>query len=139
MKKRIFLIIFPVIALILTLIPLGMPVIQNGGGPGIYSKTESSYFSGFQWGMLNLAAPLTVICSVILLFFAVPYALSANKSLGRATRISSVICAALAVAAMAYGMFMWTDRYSFISVAVSLLLIGETVLSIWLKREDMGW
>ncbi|MCM1298613.1 MAG: hypothetical protein NC203_05270 [Firmicutes bacterium] len=139
MKKRILLIIFPAAALILMLIPFGMPVVQSGGGPNISFKTQSSYFSGFQWGMLNLAAPLTVICNVILLFFAVPYALSANKSLGRATRISTVICAALAVTAMAYGMSMWIDGYTFISIAVSLLLIGEIVLSRRLKKEDQGW
>lgn len=137
MKKRLLIMILPIIAIILELLPFGMPFAQNGGGPGIYSKIETSYFSELQpWGMCNFAAPLTVIANFILLFWAVPYAFSTNKSIGKAVRINSVIVAALAVIAMGYGMWMWIDGYTFISVGVSLLLTAEAVLSFRLKRND---
>ena len=124
MKKRLLLLIAPVIALILECLPYGV-ILKFADAPDSTFTVTYSYFSLTPFGWANLgplpAAALT--CVVILLTLI--YVFAPKQGLAAAAAGLSIFAGLLSVlAAIMFGL----EYLTVINVAVTLLLFTEAVM-----------
>lgn len=126
-KNHLAALVFPVLALILELLPWGV-VMRFAAPPGEAARiTKTSYFDLLPWGYANITPLLTAILTVILLLILVLYAVKHKPALWKAGKIVSLIAAVLSLGPLLFASYSW------IGGLISLSLLAE-ILYLALKK-----
>ena len=127
MKKRLLLLIAPVIALILECLPYGV-ILYFATNDGRDRKAEAySYFSLLPFGYGSFGPLPAAVLTCVLLLLTVIYVFAAKRGLQTAAAAISIIAGLLSVlSAIMFGL----EYLSVINVAVTLLLFAEAAMLI---------
>ena len=120
--KSFTMLILPLIALILELLPFSFPFV-SAGGPNVRHKAETSYWAPFY--IVNAVAPLTLVLTAALIFSVIIYVFIIKKE--KFLFGVSAVTAVISFLAMLYSVFAWIDRFTVISVIIALLLCAESL------------
>ena len=124
MKKRLLYLIFPMIALLLEILPYG--AVCNFANPeGEPWRHTYSYFDLTPFGYANFAPLLTAAATCVLLLILVIHVMSGKGSLLPGLRIGFFVCAVLSLGPLAFGI-------QFFSVTGGLITISLLVEAILL-------
>ena len=123
MKKRLLLLIFPVIALILELLPVSA-VLRFANPEGEPWVSKFSYFDLTPFGYANFGPFITAVLTCVLIVLLVAYAIKGNSKILAAVRI--VVW--LAIVASFAPLFLGTQYYSLLGGFISLSLITALVV-----------
>ena len=126
MKKRLLVLILPVLALVLELLPYGA-VLRFGrpaedGSIGYFRK-RYSYFDLALFGYANFAPLLTGIITCILLVLLGIYCVTGKPGLAAATRGLTGICAIISLFPLLFGI----SCYSVIGALITIALFAEWI------------
>ena len=132
MKKRVLLLIAPVIALILECLPYGVVLRFAAGEYGTETiRATYSYFAltPFGYGTFGALPAAALTCVVVLLTLI--YVFRPGTGLESTAGVLSVVAAVLSVSPIIFGI----DSITAIGVIVTLLLIAEGVLFLLPKKK----
>ena len=121
MKKRLFLFPIPILAVVLELLP-GSVIMKFATVPGALFLQYCSYFDMLPVGYANFGPMLTGCLTVVLILLAAIFLFVGGRKLQKAIFILSVVAAGASVLPLLLS-------FSPIGGVISLLLIGEAVLS----------
>ncbi len=130
--KNIFVLLLPVCALVLELLPFSFPFVSVMGPNNRY-KTSTSYWAPFY--VMNVSGPITLILTVALIIFVVICGLILKKG-HKYLFVVSVATAIMSLLAMLYSVIAWMDKFTVISVVIFLLLCGECLLVYFSYRKN---
>ncbi len=130
--KNLLVLLLPVCALVLELLPFSFPFVSTPG-PNIRYKTATSYWAPFY--VLNVSGPITLILTAALIIFAVICVFILKKGYKHLFTVSFVT-AIMSLLAMLYSVFAWIDKFTIISVVIFLLLCGECLLVYFSYRKN---
>lgn len=136
MLKRFLMVLLNAAALVLELLPFGMPLVLNGGAPDVVYKTESSYWAPF-W-LINVSAHFTLISTGILMVLVILFAFISNKKRHGSLLIFSLVTAVISTLAMIYSITQWIDAYTLVSVSVTLVLWTEFIVIRDFMKKTYG-
>lgn len=122
--KKILLLILPLIALVLELLPYGA-VLNFANPEGEPWRRSYSYFSLTPFGYANFGPFLTAVLTCALFLFGVVYAVRPKKSVLTTVRVLSALAAALSLAPLSRGL----RYYSPLAGAITLILLALTFVS----------
>lgn len=130
MKKRLLLLIAPIIALILECLPYGVVMyymIPEGKAPFTFS-----YFDPVvPFGGANFCAPLVGIFTGVIIILSLIYVFIAKQGLKTAVMVLAALGVSLSVLApLVFGL----DTVSVINVVVAVCLLAEAILVLPLKK-----
>ena len=132
MKKRLLLLIAPIIALILECLPYGIIMyyaINEGRDRAAFTF---SYFDPVvPFGGANFGAPLTGIFTGVIIILSLIYVFIAKQGLKTAIMVLAALGVSLSVLSpLVFGL----DTISVINVVVALCLLVEAILTLPLKK-----
>ena len=132
MKKRLLLLIAPLIALVLECLPYGIIMyyaIDDGRGRAPFTF---SYFDPVvPFGGADFCAPLIGIFTGVIIILSLIYVFTAKQGLKTAVMVLAALGIALAVLSpLVFGL----DTVSVINVIVMVCLIAEAILTLPLKK-----
>ncbi len=122
MKKRLLLLIFPVVTLILELLPVSA-VLRFANPEGEPWVRKFSYFDLTPFGYANFGPFLTAILTCVLIVLLVIYAIKGNRKILAAAKIVLWIT----VVASLSPLFLGVGYYSLVGGFISLSLITALV------------
>lgn len=126
-KQKIALIAFPIIAIILEILPFG--AVLNFAGDGESVRRTYSYFDLTPYGYANFGPFLTAILTCVLLLLSLIFLFKESKGLKK----SITIVSAMAVFTSVMPLFLGLNCYSVVGVLISVVLISELCVLI-IKR-----
>ena len=134
MKKRLLLIVLPVAALILELLPYG--AVLNFANPSEdgtigHIRETFSYFDPVVFGNANFGPMLTAIITCVILLLAVVYVLTKVRLIHTILRILSVASLVTSIMPMMFG----TIYLSPVGLAITAALLGEAILLANIENE----
>lgn len=129
MKKRLLLLIAPMIAIVLECLPNGVTLKFADGPDSTFTETYS-YFSLTPFGWAHFGFLPAAVLTCILLLLTVIYIFVARNGLQIAAASVSTIAGLLSV--LAFIMF-GIEFLSIINVAVTLLLFAEAAMLLLIK------
>ncbi len=129
-KKRFLYLIFPVIALILEILPFGA-VCRFANPEGEPWRMTYSYFSLTPFGYANFAPFLTALATCIALLLLLIYAFNSKEGLLSKAKIASGVGVLLSLCPLLLG----TAYYSVISALITLSLAAEIAVLYVLKSN----
>ncbi len=123
MKKKLLYLVFPMIALILEILPYGAALnfANPEGNPWRYTY---SYFSLTPFGYANFAPFLTAIMTCAILVLLVIFLFTDKPRILKFTKSMACIGAALSLCPLLYGI----DYYSIVGALISISLVVEFIL-----------
>ena len=130
MKKRLLLLIFPVIALVLEIIPTSA-VLRFANPEGEPWVSTYSYFDLTPFGYANFGPFITAVLTCALIVLLVIYAINGNLKLLTAARIVAWI----SIVASFAPLFLGTQYYSLLGGFISLSLLTALVVIRVLDSE----
>ena len=123
MKKRLLLLIAPVIAIVLESLPNG--VILRFADPEFTFIERYSYFSILPFGLAHFGPLPAAVLTCVVTLLTMIYVFTANQGLAAAAAGLSILAGLLSVlSAIMFGL----EYLSIINAAVTLLLFAEAVL-----------
>ena len=130
-KKRLLYLIFPVITIILEILPYG--AVCNFANPeGEPWRSTYSYFSLTPFGYANFAPFLTALCTCAVFVLLSIYLFAANEALLRRTKIVNIVALALSLCPLLYGI----SYYSVVGGLITLSLLAELILlCLWREKN----
>lgn len=123
MKKRLLLLIPPVVSFILELLPYGV-ILKFADGPDSTFTETYSYFSLLPFGYAVFGPLIAAVLTCAMFAVTVIYVFTANRWLRNTTMVLAMITALLSVSPALYGL----ERLSIINAVVALLLSVEAVI-----------
>lgn len=130
MKKRILYLIFPIITLILEILPFG--AVCNFANPeGESIRNTYSYFDLTPYGYSNFAPFLTAIVTCTILILLVIHLFSSKDKMIIATKILLCVAIALSLCPLLLG----TNYFSVIGGLITLSLIIESGIVFFIKEK----
>ncbi len=129
MKKRFFTLIFPVIALVLEILPYGA-VLNFLNQDGQITRRLYSYFSLTPYGYANFAPLITAILTCVLLVMCIVYTLTNKKGFLTSAQIISVISFVASLCPLLYGI----SGFSILGAFISLTLALQAALILYLRK-----
>lgn len=133
MKKRILIIIMPLVALILEILPYG--AVLNFGQPnGRIIKETYSYFNLLPFGYANFGPFLTALLTCILIAVLGFYAFYGKKALLK----TAVILNFIAIFTSIMPLFFGISCYSIVGLFITLSLCAQLVLMILSLKKEKG-
>lgn len=132
MKKRLLLLIAPIIALILECLPYGVIMYYAINDGRDRAPVTFSYFDPVvPFGGANFCAPLTGIFTGVIIILSLIYVFAAKQGL----KTAIMVFAALGVAfSMLSPLVFGLDTISVINVIVTVCLLAEAILVLPLKK-----
>ncbi len=128
--REILLLIFPIIALILEILPNG--VVLNFGNPeGEPWSHTYSYFSLTPFGYANFGPFLTALFTCVLVVLAVLFCLKHSKGLLKVIKVIALIALLTSLMPLMFGMNYVTG----IGFVISVLIAGEVGMSFVVKKS----
>ncbi len=118
MKKRLLYLIFPVIALVLEILPYGA-VCMFAAGPNERIRETFSYFDLIPFGYANFAPLLTAIMTCAILALLIIYLFTEKPYVLKLSKVLVCVGALLSLCPL---------YYSLVGLLISLSLIAESVL-----------
>ncbi len=118
MKKRLLYLLFPVIALILEILPYGAVCVFAAGPDGRIRRTYS-YFDLIPFGYANFAPLLTAIVTCAILALLIIYLFAEKPRVLAATKVLACVGAVLSLCPL---------YYSLVGVLISICLFSEVFL-----------
>ena len=128
MKKRALYLILPIITVILEILPYG--AVCNFANPeGEPWRETYSYFDMIPFGYANFAPLITAVITVIVLLLLAVFVVTGKHRLAIAARNFLVVCAAISLGPLAFGISFFSVVGAMITVTriAELLLIHFTV------------
>ena len=122
MKKRLFYLVFPIITLILEILPYG--AVCNFKMPDKTIRKTFSYFDLVPYGYANFAPLLTAIITCAILALLAVYLFADKPRILRATKVLVCISAVLSLCPLLYGI----NNYSIVGALITVSLIAELIL-----------
>ena len=134
MKKRLLYLIFPIITMILEIIPYG--AVCNFANPeGKAWRKTFSYFDLVPFGYANFAPLLTAIITTAIIVLLSVYLFTAKYRV--ITMVKGLLCVGvvLSLCPLFYGM----DCFSVVGLLITISLVGELVwIFISVRLSDNG-
>lgn len=127
--KRIVLLLLPVLAAVLELLPSGA-VLVFAVSPTERKIETCSYFSMLPFGYANFSPLITAALTCVVIVLAAVYAAKSGKKTGRATALFSLCAAVISVLPLLYGI----EYMSLTGLAITLLLAAETGCAFLFSR-----
>ncbi len=126
MKKRALYLILPIITVILEILPYG--AVCNFANPeGEPWRETYSYFDMIPFGYANFAPLITAVTTVIALLLMVVFFVTGKQSLAIAARNILVVCAAISLGPLAFGI----SYFSVVGALITATLIAEFLLILF--------
>ena len=123
MKKRLLYLIFPIVTLILEILPYG--AVCNFANPeGDPWRKTFSYFDLTPFGYANFAPFLTAITTCVMLVLLLLYLFTGKTKIITSTKVLLCIGVALSLCPLLFG----TNFFSFDGALITISLIAELVL-----------
>ena len=122
MKKRLLLLISPVVALVLELLPVSA-VLRFANPEGEPWVRKYSYFDPTPFGYANFGPMITAVLTCVLIVLLVVYAVKGNKKVLAAVKM--VLW--LAIVASLSPLFFGAEFYSLVGGLISLSLVTALV------------
>ena len=130
MKKRILYLIFPIITLILEILPFG--AVCNFANPeGESIRNTYSYFDLTPYGYSNFAPFLTAIITCVILVLLITYLFSSKEKMLAVIKIMLCIAIALSLCPLLLG----TNYFSVIGGMITLSLVIELLITLFIKAK----
>ncbi len=123
MKKRLLLLIFPVITLILELLPVSA-VLRFANPEGEPWVSKYSYFDLTPFGYANFGPFITAVLTCVLIVLLVVYAIKGNRKILAAAKMVLWV----AIIASLSPLFFGVGYYSLVGGLISLALITALVV-----------
>ncbi len=123
MKKKLLYLIFPIIALILEILPYGAVCNFATESNGIIRETFS-YFDLVPFGYANFSPFLTAIITCAVLALSVIYLFADKPIMLKVTKALSCAAVVLSLCPLLYGI----SYYSLVGALITVSLIAELVL-----------
>ena len=130
MKKRLLLLIAPIIAIILEILPYG--VILRFADPEFTFIETYSYFSILPFGLAHFGPFPAAVLTCVLLLLTVIYAFAPMQGLQTAAATISIIAGLLSVLSV---IMFGLEYLSIINAAVTLLLFAEAAMLLIKKTK----
>lgn len=131
MKKRLLLLIAPIIAIILESLPNG--VILKFADPEFSFIETFSYFSLFPFGLAHFGPLPAALLTCVLLLLTFVYVFVPKRSLLTAAAAISIISGLLSVLSV---IMFGLEYLNVINAAVTLLLFAEAVMLIVKRKKE---
>ena len=129
MKKRLLCLIFPIVTLILEILPYG--AVCNFANPeGEPWRRTFSYFDPLPFGYANFAPLLTAIVTCAVLISLLFYVFSGQSRLARLSKTLLCVGTVLSLCPLLYGV----RYFSVVGALISASLLAELVLLRLVKR-----
>lgn len=127
MKKRLLLLILPIITLILEIIPYG--AVCNFARPASdgsigHFRELYSYFDMTPFGYANFSPLLTAILSCLVLLLVLIYCITGNKRVLSLVKNTLPICIVISLCPLLYGIRF----FSLVGALITISLLGELLL-----------
>lgn len=129
-KKRLLLVIAPIIAIVLEALPYGAVLISMTESREEIRKTYS-YFDIMPFGNANFGPLLTAISTCLVLILSIIFIFIHNKKLLNAIYIVSIIGVVTSLLPLLFGI----NFFSIVGMFISLLLIAELILSLLFLKK----
>lgn len=130
MKKKILYLIFPIITLILEILPFG--AVCNFANPeGESIKNTYSYFDLTPYGYSNFAPFLTAIITCVILVLLIIYLFSSKEKMLAVIKIMLCVAIALSLCPLLLGL----NYFSLIGGMISLSLVITLLITLFIKAK----
>ncbi|MBE7056328.1 MAG: hypothetical protein E7388_02665 [Ruminococcaceae bacterium] len=123
MKNRLILLVFPIVTLILEILPYGA-VCNFASGPNETHRHTFSYFDLTPYGYANFAPLLTAIATCAILVVLLIYFFTYKHCMIKNTKILLYIGIILSLCPLLYGI----RNFSLVGALITLSLIAELIL-----------
>ena len=128
MKKRLLLLIFPVITLALELIPTSA-VLRFANPEGEPWVRKYSYFDLTPFGYANFGPFITAVLTCVLIVLLVIYAIKGNRKILAAAKMLLWLTIAASLSPMLFGMGYYSLLGGFISLSLITALVAVRIFS----------
>lgn len=128
--KKYLLFPFPLLALLLELLPSGA-VLIFAPGPDERLRRTFSYFSLTPFGYANFAPLLTALLTCLLLLFALLQLFRPNGKRLRTLSVLSAVALILSLGPLVFG----TDYITLTGLGITVALAAQLVLTLRLQKE----
>ena len=129
-KKRYFCLIFPVVTLILELLPFGAVCVFANPEGEPWRKTFS-YFDPTPFGYANFAPFLTAIATCVMVFLLVIYVLRAKENLFSKIEIVNAIAILLSLCPLLFGI----SYYTVVGGLITATLVSGLAVLCWFGKK----
>jgi hypothetical protein len=133
LKKRLIYLFFPLITLILEILPFGA-VLNFGNPEGAPWRRTYSYFDLTPFGYANFSPLLTAISTCIIFIFLVIYLFRGKKSLIKTAKVFLWAGALLSLCPLLQGI----NNFSVVGALISVSLVSELILIIVISKGKKG-
>ncbi len=130
MKKKLLYLVFPMIALLLEILPYGA-VCNFATGPNETIRETFSYFDLTPFGYANFSPFLTAMITCAALALLAIYLFADQPRMLKVTKVFVCIGAVLSVCPLLYGI----NYYSLVGALITVSLIAELVLLFVTGKE----
>lgn len=133
MKKRLLVLLLPLITLILEILPYGAvlnfmrPVATEGVPPGRFRELYS-YFDLTPFGYANFAPLITAVITCIILLLLILYCITGKHRLAISARNILYVCTVFSLGPLVLGFRF----FSVVGALITITLIGEIVFLYYL-------
>ncbi len=131
MKKKLLTLLFPLITLILEILPYGAICVFASGPNDTYKKTFS-YFDLTPFGYANFFPLLTALTTCVILVLLTVYLLTDKTALIKTTKVLVCVGVALSLCPLIYGF----NYYSTVAALITLSLIFELILLLITTKKS---
>ncbi len=126
--KRILYLVFPIITLILEILPFG--AVCNFANPeGESIRKTYSYFDLTPYGYSNFAPFLTAIISCVIIVLLIIYLFSSKDKMSAVVKIMLCLAIALSLCPLLLGL----NYFSLIGGMITLSLVIELLITLFIK------
>ena len=129
-KTKILALLFPIIALILELLPNGVAMrfaTPPGKQPFI---THTSYFDLLPFGYANFAPLFTAVLTIVILIVLLVYATNGNQKLCKVVKIMSLVATIISLLPIFF------SSYTVVGGFISISLFAEFLFMTFKKPAD---
>lgn len=129
MKKRLLVLLLPLITLVLEILPYGAvlnfmrPAATEGVPPGRFRELYS-YFDLTPFGYANFAPLITAVITCIILLLLILYCITGKQRLAITARNILYVCTVFSLGPIVLGF----SFFSIVGALITITLIGEIVL-----------
>lgn len=123
MKKRIWVLLLPIIAIVLQILPYGA-VLNFGNPDGLPRRETFSYFSLVPFGYANFAPLLTSIATCLVFALLNVYCFTGKYTIIKITKILLLVATVLSLCPLIYGL----TYFSIVGGLITATLFSELVL-----------
>ncbi len=127
MRKKILLIVLPILAVVLETLPTGT-VMYFGNPDGEPFRQTFSYFDPIHWGYADFVPNLTALLTCVLLVLATVNAVKGTRRVTKAMAILAILAATLSLFVLIVG-------FTLIGLGIWLLLLLTALIAVLQKRN----